>query len=102
MISLETELSTFEFSVLIMFFFFAGLVFCTPITRMELGDNRVQWKSLMDSPSVASEMRDRVEQTGMRSESLLTSLKQFKVSLSLCLYSYDAEVSVVSEYLPVV
>lgn len=80
MISLETELSTFEFSVLIMFFFFfAGLVFCTPITRMERGDSRVQWKSLMDSPSVASEMRDRAVQTGIRSEFLLTSLKQSKV-----------------------
>ena len=68
---------------------------------MERGDNRVQLKSLMDSPSVASEMRDR---TGMRSEFPLTSPKQSKVShspvslsLSLCLYSY-----VVSEHYYVV
>lgn len=61
---------------------FAGLAFCTLITIMQ-GHNIVQWKSLMDSPSVACEIqRDRVVQTGMR-EFLLTSLKQFKVSGAL-------------------
>ena len=75
----------------------AGLAFCTLITTMRLY-NRVQWKSLMYYPSVASEIQsDRVVQTG---EFLLTSLKQSKVSRSLCLiYSYDARTSVGSEHL---
>ncbi|XP_013685755.1 mitogen-activated protein kinase 16-like [Brassica napus] len=53
-----------------------GLVFCTLVTTMRR-HNRVQWKSLMDSPSVASEIHsDCVVLTG---EFLLASLKLFKV-----------------------
>lgn len=65
----------------------AGRAFCTLITIMR-GHNRIQLKSLMDSPSVASEIqRDLELQTGMPRcqcrEFLLTSLS--KVSLALCI-----------------
>ncbi|CAH8320450.1 unnamed protein product [Eruca vesicaria subsp. sativa] len=46
-----------QFAYLEEHFYRNGLAFCTLITRMERGDNRVQCKSLMDFPSVASEMR---------------------------------------------
>lgn len=70
------------------FFCFAGLACCTLITIIQW-HNRIQLKSLMDFPSVASETRDLEVQTGMPRcqcrEFLLTSHKRSKVSQSLCI-----------------